>query len=709
MSKKSFYCWYLGFTEAYGQQGQNRIYDLIKNLVNYQNNKSGAIPPSKVTLHLSEKSMTIIDSNINTSNTQPNKRFYRKQSSAKDQKTYTIAYDHITFVGRLADPQYSDILTCIVRNENLATRITTFYLHAFRCDCEETSKKMEQYLNYFRRLYFKKLEKQQMKAKENFLRQNRKAPPENIVMKKNEQPTQPENSKLKENFIKRQMFKITDHFNHQHESLNSSGGTRSSASQNDLSSNSLINSPPKATVINHEAVPKPRAQSPTKDYIYDNIHREITGKLEAGEPFLFPPKDYSDIHLKRGNLSERENRRCLNEKIVGELALKQPVKKQQVIHEDNEPENELYLNLSSTSAKIEAEINTARSEPNTDRSIDFNSLSFNEQATQVLNYLDEVVDSVDSIYKPPIPIDSNRNMYKYEPPEEEVYDDLHRTNTFYEPYEPLEDNNTNYQATPKLGLSRHFNKNENNVKKVESPRLNKSNFKTSFMNKTPLEDYSTRTKMNNQSKNMKIESENPSGYTSAANNGVRGNALPVLGNYTPKMYSNGMASASIVQSSGNQVIYRRIDNINNNNKASNKENNFQKMQHHTKSDESIYKKPADQFPENRIYETTLNQSLSHLNEEPGLANKSGLRRTNKDTGNVYVSQPNYNSQFILKPTNPNSTYVHVEDLKNYPSSSTAAAGTVINIYPSPDFERSRESRKAGNITARSYDIHDIYY
>ena len=138
MSKKSFYCWYLGFTEAYGQQGQNRVYDLIKNLVNFQNNQDGAIAPSKITLHLTEKNITLIDSTQITSN---NKK-QRKASMAKDSKSYSIGYDKITFVGRLADPKYSDILTCIVRNSNSSNKNTTLYLHAFRCDAEESAKKM---------------------------------------------------------------------------------------------------------------------------------------------------------------------------------------------------------------------------------------------------------------------------------------------------------------------------------------------------------------------------------------------------------------------------------------------------------------------------------------------------------------------------------------------------------------------------------------
>ncbi len=170
MSKKSFYCWYLGFTEAYGQQGQSRVYDLIKNLTNYQNNPNEGIPPSKVTLHLNEHCMTLID-NSQVVPINAKKQRNKPVEPPKDQKSYSIGYDKITFVGRLADKQYSDIITCIVRNENLTTKAISFYLHGFRFDSQETAKKMEQYLNYFRKLFFKKAEKQLQKQKEGFLKQ----------------------------------------------------------------------------------------------------------------------------------------------------------------------------------------------------------------------------------------------------------------------------------------------------------------------------------------------------------------------------------------------------------------------------------------------------------------------------------------------------------------------------------------------------------
>lgn len=183
------------------------------------------------------------------------------------------------------------------------------------------------------------------------------------------QNNQNDQSKLKENFLKRQIFKISDHFQG---NTNSSGGTQSTASQNEVYY-SPINSPRMNQSHYSKEMNSARSPSPQANQ-FNDIHREIATKIEAGEPLLFPPKDYSEVNRKRGNLSAREDRRCLNEKIVGEQALK--LKKNQAILEKDEPENELYLNLSSTSAKLETEINTSRS-------TDFNSLSFNEQATQV--------------------------------------------------------------------------------------------------------------------------------------------------------------------------------------------------------------------------------------------------------------------------------------------------------------------------------------
>ena len=130
MSKKSFYCWYLGFTEAYGLQGQTRIHEVIDHFLTKQLKQKDAVSPSKVTMRLSENSITLIDSSA------PVKRNTRKSRKEQTPKSYVIGYDKITYVGRTG--QNSDILTCIVRSDTIieigssASKKSLFYLHVFR-------------------------------------------------------------------------------------------------------------------------------------------------------------------------------------------------------------------------------------------------------------------------------------------------------------------------------------------------------------------------------------------------------------------------------------------------------------------------------------------------------------------------------------------------------------------------------------------------
>lgn len=131
MNKKSFYCWYLGFTEAYGLQGQTKIHEVIKNFLTNQFTQKDAVQPSKVTVRLSEINMTLIDSSA-----PPKKNSRKTRSNSREPKTYMIAYDKITYVGRVANQ--SDILTCIVRSDTTVdvgvniSKKSLFYLHVFR-------------------------------------------------------------------------------------------------------------------------------------------------------------------------------------------------------------------------------------------------------------------------------------------------------------------------------------------------------------------------------------------------------------------------------------------------------------------------------------------------------------------------------------------------------------------------------------------------
>lgn len=148
----------------------------------------------------------------------------------------------------------------------------------------------------------------------------------------------------------------------------------------------------------------------------------------------------------------------------------------------------------------------------TGRSVDFNSLSFNEQATQVLNYLDEIVDSVDDVYKSPaMPVDSAKNIYKYEPPEEmKLSRPVIEEDEPYEPYEPVNthENYGQYSSATKYNMASYNPTQRTTQSAYKSP----SNL-NSFLKRTPI-----------------VETMNE-GYSNspAANNGVRTNAFPVLG------------------------------------------------------------------------------------------------------------------------------------------------------------------------------------
>lgn len=56
--------------------------------------------------------------------------------------------------------------------------------------------------------------------------------------------------------------------------------------------------------------------------LYDSLAAELKEKLGTG-PILLPPRDYDTVHRRKGDLSDIENRRCLNASVVGRLAGRQ--------------------------------------------------------------------------------------------------------------------------------------------------------------------------------------------------------------------------------------------------------------------------------------------------------------------------------------------------------------------------------------------------
>lgn len=215
MSKKSFYCWYLGFTNAYSLQGHNRILELVQLILKFQNEKSSmatttnSASPAKVTLQLSENTLTIVDTHRIVSGQKRSSTKSRDSASSGSFKSYMLNYENITYVARLTQPNYSDIVTCIVRSSlaNEPNKIM-LNLHAFRFDSESTAIKMEQYFNYYRSQFWKKYEKQQLKLQ----KQQNAARKQN---KKQSQPPRPSspsenehllNGKLRNSFLKRLVY-----------------------------------------------------------------------------------------------------------------------------------------------------------------------------------------------------------------------------------------------------------------------------------------------------------------------------------------------------------------------------------------------------------------------------------------------------------------------------------------------------------------------
>ena len=158
MSKKSFYCWYLGFGEMQGNPNQIKINECIRNIIT-PTIEERRVTPSKVTMSLSENGMRLIDGSIVDIKRNYRRGAYNQNFLDQTFKTYKIDYENILQVTRLNNQ--SEVLVCIVKHEtnnqllnsnrfNAIKKIVN-YLHLFRCDSGESSKRMEQYLNHFRK------------------------------------------------------------------------------------------------------------------------------------------------------------------------------------------------------------------------------------------------------------------------------------------------------------------------------------------------------------------------------------------------------------------------------------------------------------------------------------------------------------------------------------------------------------------------------
>lgn len=193
-NKKSFYCWYLGFTEVPGPHDSDTNAEIVTTLVNYHEQAKLAGNQeaiSKVTLTLSESGLTIVDIEIQHFK----KKLFQKSQERIVNKIYTISYDSLVHVNNHRrdnrcttshtnnQQHHTDIVTLLTKSrsksgggggggeakkkrassENPTTSMTkpqqlpVFYLHAFRFDSDETANKMEHCLSQFRANYFSRL------------------------------------------------------------------------------------------------------------------------------------------------------------------------------------------------------------------------------------------------------------------------------------------------------------------------------------------------------------------------------------------------------------------------------------------------------------------------------------------------------------------------------------------------------------------------
>ena len=606
-SKKSFYCWYLGFTEAFGLQGQNRVYEVIQNILkyhqkngkNHQNNPSNIVSSSKVTLTLSDNHLSLVDSSV--------QRKLFKKSSQTNSKTYSINYDKITYVFRLPNQPYSDIVTFITKslpNESNQKSNFRYFLHAFRCDSEDTAIKLERYLVQFLHVYNKKLEKLQSKA--------------NKYLDKNDffnETGHLHNSNLKMSFLNRQAMNATNK-----EVYDSSSGDRTRSS----SSNDLLDTTNESA--NHRLNVTSFYSRPTSPFQLDfkNIQKELEFKLKSDEPILYPPKDYDEEDRLRGDLKEIQSRRSQNPSIIGK----------QAYQKKNASNNSLN--------DLDEAILTNRSE--------FTSASFNEQANLVLKMLDDVVDS-EIVNRP----DYDKNFFGYKQPKNEethIKKSFRLPNNGHLKYSNISVSNENIyqQNNPnnfrKLGqksssiggglqdpyLDRNMKTNPLLI--IEEEPQSNSQFKSSFF-KTTVDSTDKKNIFipSKLSKNSKYSSQksnqNSESYDS---DGFRPGVLAKLSNYQPQWLNS---------SGKNESFYLKNEKSN-----------------HKKNSKLKYSESAKV---NRINETPK------LDFRPPLSNKQKFN-AKKNLSRIGENRLEHseNSQFFLRPhdlDNENERHGHDYDKK----------------------------------------------
>jgi hypothetical protein len=542
---------------------------------------------------------------------------------------------------------------------------------------------MELYINYFRRIFFKKIEKLQQKQKETSLFENNSKKKAVTLA-----PTQNEhliNSNLKENFIKRQINKISGNgITEKRIAENSSAGTQSSSSHNDLSFISPVNSNSSLNQYHHRD-PKYNSNRPTSPNV-KNINDEILGKIQKGEPLLFPPKDYTQTLIKRGNLPDAQYRRSRNPLIIGREGIR--------MREINQMNLELNDSFQSQSEQVS---------PRNQSLDDVNRADFNLLDEQlVLNMLDEVVDGM-----------SMGPEYKYEPSKNTKQFRSSKNEDFYEPDEyELFDPNESFTKNPLQMIEEEnmLNRNQSeseyfikrNMSNIKDVARKNNRFKSNENIKTTSAEAPNRKKFFNFSSSKSDKDSNPSenNSLSAASVGVRTNVLTKLGNFKPKIIVNSNALPD--QQPNNQERFN------------NDLNRFSNLNY------------------SNIYSPYRKESTPAI----------GLRRITEEANELHASSKmfnaiNKNPEFILKPTDYTSqnhqnykNYIQVHDSNRLMNNSSNLLGTLINVNPASNVSKknSKNVRNYQNNPATSnvinvyelnrrydygeanrYDLNDIYY
>lgn len=297
MNRKSFYCLYLGCSRVSNPVSGHKIYELVQNTLH-----TSPHPTSKITLGLGDTCLNLIDNSnhqiIQMTNTSMDTQAIIKRS--------TIRYDQIGYVSRLARP-FTDVVTIISASNPDET--TTGVLYAFRFDSDESAIKLEECLQAARKSCCKKKSSSS----------SRRAAKHDTLMSISDS-AHLFNNKVKESFIKRQIFRVfsTSQGQKSKEVVEASSGFRSddavisSNKNNSISSMSVSSSSSSASnSLNNEA------NRMRKLEMVENLNREINEKFKSGQPILLPPRDYNEEDRQRGNLAEAKCRASQNPVIIG--------------------------------------------------------------------------------------------------------------------------------------------------------------------------------------------------------------------------------------------------------------------------------------------------------------------------------------------------------------------------------------------------------